>query len=70
MLAETPKLICYRLTSRSDYDREVIWQYVQRSGGHMAIRQDCMDYWVDARSELFLLCAWPELIRQPQLDLY
>ena len=65
-----PILRCYRLTYRSEYDEEVIWQYVQRSGGHIAIRQDCIDYWVDSQAELFLLCAWPELEAQPQLDLY
>jgi hypothetical protein len=70
MLAETPKLICYRLTHRSEYDEETIWAYVQRSGGHIAIRQDSIDYWADPRSEMFLICAWPDLERQPQLDLY
>lgn len=65
-----PILRCYRLTYRSEYDEEVIWAYVQRSGGHIAIRQDCIDYWVDSQAELFLLCAWPELEAQPQLDLY
>ena len=69
-MTATPILRCWRLTYRSDYDEEVIWQYVQRSGGHIAIRQDCIDYWVDARAEVFLLCAWPELEAQPQLDLY
>ena len=62
-------LKCYRLTYRSEYDEEVIWAYVQRSGGHISIRQDSIDYWVDSRAELFLNCAWPDLERHPELDL-
>lgn len=65
-----PILRCYRLTSRCDHDEEAIWLYVQRSGGHIAIRQDCIDFWVDSKAAVFLLCAWPELDAQPQLDLY
>lgn len=64
-----PQLRCYRLTYRSHYDEEAIWAYVQRSGGHIAIRQDSIDYWVTARAEVFLLCAWPALERHPEFDL-
>lgn len=70
MLADHPKFLCYRLTQRSEYDEEVIWAYVQRSGGHISIRQDCIDYWIPPRHQTMLLCAWPELEPQPQLDLY
>ncbi len=62
-------LRCYRLNSRSLYDEEVIWAYVQRSGGHINIRSDCIDYWVDPRAEVMLLCAWPQLERRPDLDI-
>ena len=65
-----PILRCYRLTYRSEYDEEVIWAFVQRSGGHLSIRQDCIDYWIPVRYQTLLLCAWPELEPQPQLDLY
>jgi hypothetical protein len=70
MLDLQPQYVCYRLTHRSEYDEEVIWAYVQRSGGHIAIRQDCIDYWITPRYESLLVCAWPELERQPQFDLY
>jgi hypothetical protein len=70
MLADTAKFLCYRLTYRSQYDEEVIWAFVQRSGGHISIRQDCIDYWITPRYQSLLLCAWPELEPQPQLDLY
>ena len=69
MLADQPKLICYRLTYRSSYDEEVIWAFVQRSGGHISIRQDSIDYWIPIRYETLLVCAWPDLERHPELDL-
>ena len=28
-----PRYVCYRLDCTMDYDREVIWAFVQRSGG-------------------------------------
>lgn len=61
-------LRCYRLTSSLSPDEEAIWLYVQRSGGDTAIRKDCIDFWVDSRAEIFLVCAWPELERHPELD--
>ena len=63
-----PQLLCYRLTARLDYDEEAIWAYVQRSGGHIAIRSDCIDFWVSATAEIFLICAWPDLERRSDLD--
>jgi hypothetical protein len=69
MTAE-PILRCYRLTYRSEYDEEVIWAFVQRSGGHLSIRQDSIDYWIPVRYQTLLVCAWPELEAQPQLDIY
>lgn len=67
-MSPKPVLFCYRLSARSSLDEEVIWQYVQRSGGHISIRQDCIDFWVTAAAELFLVCAWPELERRADLD--
>jgi hypothetical protein len=64
------KLKCYRLTSRlSHYDEETIWAFVQRSGGHISIRGDCIDYWIPTRAEVMLICAWPDLERRPEFDL-
>jgi hypothetical protein len=65
-----PQLRCFRLTVSIGYDEEVIWAYVQRSGGHISIRGDCIDFWVPNRAVTMFLCAWPDLVPQPQLDLY
>ena len=63
-----PCLLCYRLNWNVNLDEEIIWAYVQRSGGHINIRQDIIDFWVPPWAELFLVCAWPELERRPDLD--
>ena len=60
---------CYRLPSTVDYDHEVIAAYVQRSGGHWILRQDCWDFWVPAHARVMLICAWPDLDRCEWLDL-
>lgn len=70
MPAELAQYLCYRLTYRSEYDEESIWAFVQRSGGHMSLRQDCIDFWIRPELAAVLLCGWPELEPQPQLDLY
>jgi hypothetical protein len=57
----TLDLLCYRLAARVDYDEEVIWAYVQRSGGEMIIHRDCIDFFVPLRAVTVMLCAWPEL---------
>lgn len=64
----TPRLLCYRLNASVKLDEEVIWAYVQRSGGHISIRQDVIDFWIPPQAEVLLLCAWPELERRPDLD--
>ena len=61
-------LKCYRLDYRSNYDEEVVWSLVQRHGGHISIRQDCIDFWIHRDWEEFLLLAFPDLIRKPELD--
>lgn len=62
------RLICYRLTSDLDYDEEQIWAYVQRVGGHLSLRQDCIDFWLAPEYRVFLLLQWPLLVRRPDLD--
>lgn len=63
-----PRLCCYRLGYKCSYDEEVIWSYVQANGGHLSIRQDCIDFWVDPRHAIFLILRWPDLERRPDLD--
>jgi hypothetical protein len=61
-------LKCYRLSYRSDYDEELVWALVQRHGGHISIRQDCIDFWIHRDFEALLLLAFPDLERRPDLD--
>jgi len=61
-------LRCYRLGYGCDYDEEIVWAYVQRSGGHLSIRGDCIDFWVPVAAELFLVLTWPDLERRSDLD--
>jgi len=65
----TPLLVCYRYSGSMAYDREVIWAYVERSGGHASIKIDHIDFWLPLRAETFLVLAWPDLQRHPELDL-
>ena len=62
------RLFCYRLKASLDYDEEIVWAYVQRSGGSLSIRTDCIDFWIPPSAEVFLVCAWPELERRGDLD--
>ena len=64
----TARLLCYRLSARLHYDEEAIWAYVDRSGGHISIRQDCIDFWIPPQAQVLLLCAWPDLERRCDLD--
>ena len=67
-MALEPLLLCFRLTSLMDYDEEVIWAYVQRSGGYISIRNDCIDFWVPRHAVVLFLCAWPDLERRTMDD--
>jgi hypothetical protein len=61
-------LVCYRLDYRSSYDEEMVWSLVQRHGGHISIRQDCIDFWLEPQWEIVLNIAFPDLIRRRDLD--
>jgi hypothetical protein len=61
-------LRCYRLDYRSSYDEELVWALVQQHGGHISIRQDCVDFWIHRDWEVVLLLAFPDLIRRSDLD--
>lgn len=63
-----PRKVCYRFEYDMDYDREIIWAFVQRSGGEISLRKDSILYWVDPAYESLLVCAWPELKREPNHD--
>ena len=61
-------LACYRLTSLIDYDEELVWADVQRYGGSLSIRGDCIDFWIPLRYQSFILLRWPLLVRKSDLD--
>ena len=63
-----PVLLCYRLGYRALYDEELVWSLVQRHGGHISIRTDCIDFWIAPEWEVVLVMAFPDLERQPDLD--
>ncbi len=64
------RLYCYRYYcfEEASYDEETIWADVQRFGGHISIRQDCVDFFVPAEYLSFFVLKYPELSRQRQLD--
>lgn len=61
-------LRCYRLDYRASYDEEMVWSLVQRHGGRIEVRRDCIDFWIDSAWEPLLTLAFPDLVRHPELD--
>jgi hypothetical protein len=64
----TPSLVCYRLDSSMRYDEEAIWAFVQRHGGQLSIKVDCIDFWIPVKYQSMFVCAWSQLRRQRELD--
>ena len=63
------RLYCYRYHAWAhDFDEELIWSDLQRWGGAMTIRADCIDFFVPAEYITFFVLKYPELSRQQQLD--
>ncbi len=63
-------IVCYRYQAwTSDLDCESVWAFVQRHGGYISIRRDCIDYIIPVRYQVLLALAYPELTRQSNLDL-
>ena len=63
-------ILCYRYQAwRHDLDSESVWAFVQRHGGHMSIRRDCIDYFLPVAYQVLFELAYPELTRQYNLDL-
>lgn len=70
LINQPRSLYCYRFYAftDSDFDEAGIWRDVQRWGGHVSIRQDCIDFWVPIKYAAFFRLKYPDLVRQPQLD--
>ena len=62
------RLICYRLNYRASYDEEMVWALVQRHGGSITIRGDCIDFWIHESWAVVLVMAFPDLERREDLD--
>lgn len=63
-----PTLLCYRLAAGMDYDEEVIWAFVQRHGGHLSIKGDCIDFWIPVEYQSMFVLAWSQLRRKAEFD--
>jgi hypothetical protein len=64
-------LLCYRYHAWEDwdYDEEDIWAFVQRHGGNISIRADCIDFWIPRDYAVMFAMAFAELVRQPDMDI-
>ena len=67
-MTDSRSLHCYRLNYRAAYDEEMVWALVQRHGGHISIRNDCIDFWIAPQWEIVVNIAFPDLERRPDLD--
>ena len=70
-MCAAPRLYhCYRYQAWAhDWDVEDIWARVQSWGGYISIRNDCVDFLIPREQQLFFELAYPDLCRQPELDL-
>jgi hypothetical protein len=51
-----------------NYDEEVIWAFVQRHGGQLSIKGDCIDFWIPVEYQSMFALAWSELRRKSEFD--
>lgn len=63
-------MICYRYFSWSSFagSESGLFLDVQRLGGHLQYRNDCVDLWIPIESQWFLALRYPDLVRQQNLD--
>ena len=62
-------LVCYRFYPwTTDYDVELIWQLVNRHEGRIVLGRDSIDFFMPREYESVLILAYPELIRERELD--
>lgn len=64
------RILCYRYYAWAEYsyDDEEIWAFVQRHGGYISIRNDCIDFYVPLEYRVLFELAYTDLVRQPELD--
>lgn len=64
------RLYCFRYYAFADclVDEEAVWLDVQRWGGHISVRGDCIDFYVPTIYAAFFTLKYPELPRQPLFE--
>lgn len=62
------RIYCYRQYAGQGLDEEQVWADLQRWGGSLSIRCDCIDWYVPAESITLFLLKYPELTRQHNLE--
>jgi len=68
MSEEPRRIYCYRQYAGQNLDEELVWADLQRWGGSLSIRADCIDWYVPAEYITFFLLKYPELSRQHNLE--
>lgn len=63
-------LKCYGYHPGMAIDLDTVILYVERSGGHYTVNGDLVMFWVTESAAVMLACAWPDLIAQPDQDLW
>ena len=62
-------LVCYRFYPwTTDYDVELIWELVHRHWGQIHLGRDSIDFYIPCEYETVLVLAYPELVRERELD--
>lgn len=62
------RIYCYRQYAHQNLDEEQIWSDLQRWGGSLSIRGDCIDWYVPESVISLFLLKYPELTRQLNLE--
>ena len=66
-----PDLLCYQLSYWHTYDPESVWSLVQQHGGSLSyLNGGQYAFYIPCQYAVLLVIAFPQLVRQPQKDLY
>jgi len=69
MTTDLRYLLCYRyLPLWESADREQVWQFVYRHGGHVEQLLDTVDFYIPDQYASLLLLSFPGLQHIPALD--
>jgi len=66
-----PDVFCYQLAHWMTADPELVWELVQRHGGHISVLAGgYYEFYIARQYASIVVLAFPELRRQHQKDLY